>query len=76
MFMDHTKWVPFLTLFIAGCYSADDFRNTPTIKICEDLMRFPHYNVNRPAREEELKRRDEDCSEYVDKLQRYDIKVE
>ena len=55
----------FLTLIIQGCATSDSFRNTPDAKLCIDYMTFPSFNIWQGAREEEIARRNLDCSPYV-----------
>lgn len=56
-----------VSLVVGGCATIDPnyFRNQSTMELCMGLMRFPSYNVNHPARMQELSRRGENCSQYT-----------
>ena len=50
---------------LAGCATADTYRNTPSSKLCIDYLTLPSMNINHGARAEELSRRGENCSGYM-----------
>ena len=50
---------------LAGCATADTYRNTPSSKLCVDYLTKPSININNGARAEELSRRGENCSGYT-----------
>ena len=54
-----------LVVFLAGCMTAADYRNTPTSQLCMSYLTNPSYNVNQPAREEALRERGENCAAYT-----------
>lgn len=41
------------------------FQKQSSMQLCMDLMSSPSYNVNRQARMDELARRGENCSQFV-----------
>jgi hypothetical protein len=49
----------------SSCMTAADYANTPTAKLCIDYLTLPSINFNHPAREEELRRRGENCAAYT-----------
>lgn len=49
---------------LSGC-AADRYRDTPSARLCMDYLTAPAINLNRSAREAELRRRGENCSAYA-----------
>jgi hypothetical protein len=65
MFTKHTKSLTLAVIVLAGCATADTYRNTPTAKLCIDYLTLPSVNINHGARAEELSRRGENCNDYM-----------
>lgn len=55
-----------LALGACALLNPDAYRHTPTAELCRQLMVFPSYNVNHPARMAELERRGESCGNPAD----------
>ena len=58
----------FVAFAMTGCaiINPDYYHSVPTAEICRQLMVYPSYNVNHPARMQELARRGESCGSPAD----------